>query len=972
MTAEEETNNGAAPQKKRNLTPWLIALGAVLLYTITLNHWVTLGSLPLVSKISGWDWHPTYLDWRPSSFTPLLYLVTYPFRWLPLQSQPIGLNALSMVFAALTLWLLARSVALLPHDRTRDQRLRELSDNGLVSGRQAILPQLLAVLLCGLQITFWEHAVTATGEMLDLVIFAYLIRCLLEYRVSKKESWLTQFVLLYGIGVTNNYALIGFFPFFLVSVIWFKGLSFFKLKFIGRMAAFGCIGLLLYLVMPLVCSAASGDDFWHVLRAQLVQQKLILLSFPRWIPELLSFPTILALLFIGIRWPQFQGDISAIGSTVSNAAFHFMHLVFFAASVWIFLDIKFSPRVMDPNVAFLPFYYMAALSAGYFIGYLILVFGTSEEAPRFKPSPLQLGLMKGVRGFLVVFTIGIAGWLAWSNVPKIQAVNSPLLGKFAIEMARAVPQKGAIVLSDDLTHLELYSAACVLAGKPHDNILIETRSLVSPEYFRYLSKSHPQLTSLMPPLDQLHGSIDPVISLQMMDMFHAKGKLPIYYLHPSFGYYFERFYSRPNGLVSELIPYPQGVLEHPALTVEDVNNNQQFWKRLCDDELAAIPAQAKMLGVNSDAAVVAWFCSQALNCWGVELQKNSRIKEAAERFTQSLKFNPRNHMAQINLAFNAALREGNTQPINTTESIRDAIQEFRTWEAVLQAEGPADEPDLHLKFGQSFAAGNNLRQAFQLFQRRLVLRPNDFDALLGLAKTYADMHRYEKAEETADKASAQASSVLNKSEVLRIRTFIDVLQNRWKPAEDRLLAAVKDVPDDVRRAALLVEFYRMEGLNLLSTEKDEKPANALFAKALTASTTLLDLLRKTGKTGSAEESETLLKTAQLQIQLGQFDNAITTLSSLLQRQPDYGPALLNRAIAELEAKKFAAARRDYYALLKVVPDSVYAAYYGLTEIAMQEKDKAAALKNCRLYLKYAPKNSPEYKKMQERRAELER
>src|SRR5438552_15362779 len=160
-----------------SLLPWVVAAGALVLYLLTLNHWVSLSSLPLVAKVAGWDWVLPHQ-------APLFFLLTYPFRWLPGTWQPFLLNAFSAVCAALSLALLARSVMLLPHDRTHEQRQRERSEFSLLSIRGAWMPPLLAVLVCGLELTFWEHATVVTGEMLDLLLFAYLVRGLLEYRID--------------------------------------------------------------------------------------------------------------------------------------------------------------------------------------------------------------------------------------------------------------------------------------------------------------------------------------------------------------------------------------------------------------------------------------------------------------------------------------------------------------------------------------------------------------------------------------------------------------------------------------------------------------------------------------------------------------------------------------------------------------------------------------------------------------------
>src|SRR5262245_60338303 len=64
------------------LLPWLIGAGAIVLYLLTLNHWVGLNSLAHVARVSG-------LAWQPDLFEPLYWLVTFPFQWLPAKFIPI-------------------------------------------------------------------------------------------------------------------------------------------------------------------------------------------------------------------------------------------------------------------------------------------------------------------------------------------------------------------------------------------------------------------------------------------------------------------------------------------------------------------------------------------------------------------------------------------------------------------------------------------------------------------------------------------------------------------------------------------------------------------------------------------------------------------------------------------------------------------------------------------------------------------
>ena len=239
MEAQEDSQRSFVP----TVLPWCVAGASFLLYAITLNHWVSLASLPVVAQVQG-------VGGSIALNGPLGFLASYPFKALPAAWQPIALNLLAAVCATLTLALLARSVALLPHDRTREQRQRERSEFSLLSIPMAWLPPVFAVVVCGLQLTFWENATAANNEMLDLLLFAYLVRCLLEYRVDHRERWLVKLALVYGLAVTNNWAMIGFFPCFLTALIWIKGTAFFQVRFLLRMLGFGIAGLLLWLVLP--------------------------------------------------------------------------------------------------------------------------------------------------------------------------------------------------------------------------------------------------------------------------------------------------------------------------------------------------------------------------------------------------------------------------------------------------------------------------------------------------------------------------------------------------------------------------------------------------------------------------------------------------------------------------------------------------------------------------------------------------
>src|SRR5579859_3745183 len=124
----------------RRVLPWLVVTATLALYLTTLDPWISLLNLGPVSRVTGWVW-------SPQLNSPLYYLATLPFRILPAADIPMALNLFSALCAALTLGLLARSVGLLPHDRTEAQIARERNDFFLLTISSAWFPIVLAVLL---------------------------------------------------------------------------------------------------------------------------------------------------------------------------------------------------------------------------------------------------------------------------------------------------------------------------------------------------------------------------------------------------------------------------------------------------------------------------------------------------------------------------------------------------------------------------------------------------------------------------------------------------------------------------------------------------------------------------------------------------------------------------------------------------------------------------------------------------------
>ena len=163
----------------------MVGGAALLVFLVTLNQWLNLRNVGFVARVAGWEMELP-VQW------PLFFTLTFPFRFLPAGIQPLALNLFAVICATLTVVLLGRSVALLPHDRTHDQRIRERSEFSLLTIPFAWVPVVLACGALAFQLTFWENATSLTNEMLDLLCFAYVIRCLLEFRISQDDQWLAK------------------------------------------------------------------------------------------------------------------------------------------------------------------------------------------------------------------------------------------------------------------------------------------------------------------------------------------------------------------------------------------------------------------------------------------------------------------------------------------------------------------------------------------------------------------------------------------------------------------------------------------------------------------------------------------------------------------------------------------------------------------------------------------------------------
>ncbi len=832
----------------RSRLPWLVAAAALILYGLTLNRWLNPRSLYVVAQVAGWETSPVLA-------APVHYLVTLPFRLLPGGVLPVALNLLAAACAAATLALLARAVALLPYDRTREARLRERGEGALLSIPLAWVGPLFAVLLCGLQLTFWEHATAATGEMLDLLLFAAVIACLLEFRLTRQDRWLYGMALLYGLAVTNNHAMIAFFPCFLVALVWIKGFDFFNRRFLGRMAGLGAAGLLWYLLLPAVAVATHGEaTFWIYLRTVLASQKAALASMPSFAVLLISLSTVLPVLLMGVRWRAEQGDTSRVGAVMAAFMTRFLHAVMLAAAVSVFLDPVWSPRALGFGRAMLPFYYLAALAAGYYTGYLLLMAHQPTGRAAYLVTPGMRLAGRVLAGASLAAAMVMPAVLLTRNLAPIRASNGRELARLADRISAALPARDAFIFSDEQTSLLLCEAALARRGRSGENVLFWSQLMPYRIYHKQLHARYGDRWRFGAQ-EGLPERMDPLLLSALVGSLAASNQ--VFYLHPSLGYYFEEVELQPAGLIFRVVRRPPDVAARQTLSDEERRRLDTEWEAL-KSELQALAVTNAPLTIERQYA--GSFYSRALTSWGALWQRHGDLDRARHWLELAAQLNPTNAAARWNLAFNEQLRAG-TRP--SADPGAEADNDPRHWARRVVEDGFYDHPRALFALGELHAIAGEFRQALEHFRRLQSLIPDN-----------ADLQVW-----------AESLEALNR---LRAGDVED--------AEARVLALRQRHPRDERVLEALTQVYLGAG----------RLTNAL--ESIEAQLAL-----------NPTNRGVLLNKAALLIRLKEYDRAIPPLDTLLQGDEKDTLALHNRAIAHLQAGRLAEAERDYQRLREFAP-----------------------------------------------------
>jgi tetratricopeptide (TPR) repeat protein len=952
-----------------------VALGALLVYVLTLGRSITLQSLPLTAQLAGWDW-------LPMTGQPLLWLFTLPLRLLPVAWIPAGLNLFSAVCGALTLGLLVRSVQLLPQDRTPIQRVFLSRDKGLFIQPDNWAPVVLACVVCGLEFGFWQEATAATGEMMDMLLLAAAIWCLLEYRADRESRWINAAALIWGLGMAENLVMLLTLPLFVVSLFWLRGRHFLRVGFLLRMALLGLAGFSIYALQPLANglmphSPWGFGEAWHMtLRAT---KHIILLFYSqfwighRYMGAVVLLFYLLPILPCLIRLPDEGGYLKALTTRLQILVCHISYAFLLLACLWLAFDPaiglqQIMLRQLGYSMPLLSFDYLTALGAGYFAGYFMLVFGANlreqyRKNPQFERPPFTpRWLRHSVPPFLCALPVLVAGGLIFKNAPAVTLVNRQPLQSFGDLAVRSLPAGGGIVLSDDPEKLFVFQAALARQKDRCQWLPVDTRLLPAPEYRAQLERKCPAGWLTGANRHKLNSSE----MLLLLD--HMAQTNHLFYLHPSFGYFFERFYLQPHGAVYEMKPYPKDQFNKPPMSASEAEQNGKFWDEAWQTELELVartvsqrqstPSEVKKMAQKifvqhlylsaipslQSRLLGEWF-SVALNGWGVELQRSGRLPEARQRFEQAIALNTNNLAALVNLQCNTNLQTGNKMNRLSVDTVARQLGKLQRLGPIMNHCGPFDDPVFCYLLGDVYQQTGLLNQAMHEYERAQMLAPNILSTKFALAQLYSRQRMDDKVFETVN-------LLRDEIQVSPIRDTMDVdlailEANSWlsqtNPARARsvLESVLKQHPNDKRTLNVVLQAYL--GLGDLTN------AQQLVSRQLAR---------------EPDNVEALVNQAAIMLQSGDATNAIPILNYALAIT-NLPFARLDRAAAYLLTQNLPAAEADFLEL-ENSPAQAFPVHYGLAEIAERRHDTNLAIHHLEFCLSNAPAGTVKWREVRER------
>ena len=927
-----------------------VTIVAFVFYLATLNWDITVNSLPFAIKITGWDW-------QPMTGRPLAWLLTLPIRLLPVTWIPIALNLFSALTAALTLGILARSVQILRWDCPP-------LPGSVLSLR---LPAILACALCGLEFHFWQDATAMTGEVLEILIFAAALVCLLEFRLDKNARWLDLAAVIWGIGLAENWAMQLLFPVFVIMLWWLPGWKKVGRPFFKRLAILAIVGGILFSLQPLANSCLphapmSFSEAWGAALATL-KNTARTLYFGFWSWHRLLTVTVLLYFLVPILACVVRIKNEAANNVygverIQIWIFRITRVGLLFACLWLAFDPEVGPRktILTQFKVALPlltFDYLLALGAAFLLGSLL--YAAQNTAPQRNFSSLQKFsdfLRQRALMLLTALAVLVIAAHGWRSAVGIRQAHQATLADCGELLTHSLPAEGGIILANDPMLLMTAQAAIARNRAEQHWTLVDLQSLPLAKYRVALeNKSSWGWTSTNSTTE-----LTPSLCLQLLQQLSATHHL--FYLLPAPGHFlFEQFYPATMGGTHELKNLADNSFDAPPLTTNEIVANETFWDAAWEKHLARVsqintraaknsPRHLALTAVKPEQAQQfgRWF-SMAINNWGVELQRNGKLMEARHRFEQAQLLNPENSAASINLHCNSNLVMNLPMDLSGAPALAKNIASIQQLARIVEVSGNYDEAVVCALLGDACYNAGWPRQALQQLNRAKTLAPDSVAPELAMAKIYS---RFGMAGKVLDytkhlrqyETNAAAGHALGlELSLLEAKSWFDLTNSA---AASRVLENVLEQnPDDASTWETVFKAYIAFGA----------PTNAL--------TMLNHLLAK-----DPDSIPALNNQAAVLVQLQRAAEALPILDRVLTLT-NLPSIRLNRAIALLQAQHLAEAETAYEELQTAKVDQV-AVHFGLAQIAENRHATNAAIKAYSFCLANTAPKSTKWQEIQTR------
>ena len=721
-----------------------------------------------------------------------------------------------------------------------------------------------------------------------------------------------------------------------------------------RLAGLGLAGFSFYVLLPLANGLAPHSPWslgqsWHA-SLKLTKDTVLLLYYQFWLAHrALALAVAVYFLVPMLSCLARFGDEGTYSKTQADRLvlwiYRSLRVLLLLACLWLAFDPAIGPRQIVQHqfgisLPMLTFDYLDALGAGFLAGNLLLI--ALVMVPRRKYTRARIRWRRLAVPFATGWLVLIVAGLAARNFPAILHLKFHPLQRFGELAVESLPAGRGVMLSDQPQKLAVFQAALSHHRNRADWLAVDTQALPTVGYRARLERRQPVgwLT------DENRHQLTPLEIKQLLEQIARTNRL--FYLHPSYGYIFERFYLEPTGAIYEMKLRGNDPVEIPPLSGQTTEANEIFWTNAWQKELAPLVAitgqrqtdwQKKLQQVGLAPApldqerLLADWSSLSLDGWGVALQQQNRWNEARLRFEQALQLNPDNISARISLACNTNHQAGIRLGLGDVDTVAGELGDFQRLSLVMNNDGPFDEPVFCYLLGCAFQQIEQPLQAAQQFERARMLVPGAPVPEFALAELYIQLRYAGRARSLIVQLRDEAKNLpANNSahlELALLEANFWLSQTNTANARSVFQSVLQQHPDDAQIVNRVVGAYLAFGdftnaLQLINARLSQSP----------------------------DDVPGLNLQAAILIQSGSPAAAIPVLDHVLTLT-NLPMARLNRATAQLACQDFAAAEKDYRELEKSGAATGLVAY-GLAVVADHRHDTNQAADYLRLCLTNTP------------------